>query len=68
VIAGLAAGALAALAVGSYVSAMLFQVSPHDPIAFAISAAVLMAVSALACWIPARRAARVNPLEAIRYE
>jgi len=67
-IAGLAAGALAALAVGSYVSAMLFQVSPHDPIPFAISAAVLMAVSALACWIPARRAARVNPLEAIRYE
>jgi len=68
VIAGLAVGALAALAIGSYVSAMLFQVSPHDPLAFAISAAVLTAVSALACWIPARRAAGVNPLEAIRYE
>jgi ABC-type lipoprotein release transport system permease subunit len=32
------------------------------------ASAVLAAVSALACWIPARRAARVNPLEAIRYE
>jgi predicted permease len=68
VFAGLAAGALAALAIGSYVSTMLFQVSPHDPAAFAISASVLVAVSALACWIPARRAAGVNPLEAIRYE
>jgi putative ABC transport system permease protein len=68
VFAGLAAGALAAVAIGSYVSTMLFQVSPHDPVAFAISASVLVAVSALACWIPARRAAGVNPLEAIRYE
>jgi putative ABC transport system permease protein len=68
VFAGLAAGALAALAIGSYVSTLLFQVSPHDPLAFAIAAAVLMAVSALACWIPARRAAGVNPLDAIRYE
>jgi ABC-type lipoprotein release transport system permease subunit len=47
---------------------MPFQVSPHDPAAVAISASVLVAVSALACWIPARRAAGVNPLEAIRYE
>jgi ABC-type antimicrobial peptide transport system permease subunit len=54
--------------IGSYVSTVLFQVGPHDPVAFAISAAVLIAVSALACWIPARRAAGVNPLEAIRYE
>jgi predicted permease len=68
VFAGLAAGALAALAIGSYVSSLLFQVSPHDPVAFAATAAVLLGVSALACWIPARRAASVNPLEAIRYE
>ncbi len=68
VFAGLAAGVLAALAIGSYVSTLLFQVSPHDPVAFASTAAVLIAVAALACWIPARRAARVNPLEAIRYE
>jgi len=68
VLAGLAAGALAAVAIGSYVSSLLFEVSPHDPVSFAIAAAVLIAVSALACWIPARRAAGVDPLDAIRYE
>ena len=68
VFAGLAVGALAAVAIGSYVSSLLFEVSPHDPMAFSIAAAVLIAVSAMACWIPARRAAGVNPLDAIRYE
>ncbi len=68
VFAGLAAGSLAALAIGSYLSSLLFEVSPRDPVAFSIAAAVLIAVSALACWIPARRAAGVNPLDAIRYE
>jgi len=68
VLAGLAGGTLAAMAIGTYVSSLLFQVSPHDPATFAIAAAVLVGVSALACWIPARRAAGVNPLDAIRYE
>jgi putative ABC transport system permease protein len=68
VFAGLAGGALAAVAIGSYVSSLLFEVSPRDPVAFAIAAAMLVAVSALACWIPARRASGVNPLDAIRYE
>jgi predicted permease len=68
VFAGLAGGALAAIAIGSYVSSLLFQVSPRDPAAFAVSAALLLAVSAIACWIPARRAAGLNPLDAIRYE
>jgi predicted permease len=68
VFAGLAGGALAAVAIGSYVSSLLFEVSPRDPVAFAVAAAVLVAVSALACWIPARRASGVNPLDAIRYE
>jgi ABC-type lipoprotein release transport system permease subunit len=65
---GLAAGALAAFAIGSYISGMLFQVSPHDMGVFTTAAAVLAAVSALACFIPGRRAASVNPLTAIRYE
>ena len=65
---GLAAGVLAAAAIGRCVSSLLFEVSPHDPATFAISAAVLVAVSAAACWIPARRAGGVDPLEAIRYE
>jgi predicted permease len=68
VLLGLAAGALAALAIGRFVSSLLFEVSPHDPVAFALAAVVLLSVSALACWIPARQAAEVDPLEAIRYE
>jgi ABC-type antimicrobial peptide transport system permease subunit len=68
VLTGLAAGALAALAIGRFLSSLLFEVSPHDPVAFTLAAVVLISVSALACWIPARRAAEVDPLEAIRYE
>ena len=65
---GLAAGAIAALWIGDYVSSLLFEVSPHDPTAFAISATVLAVVSAAACWIPAQRATRVNPIEALRVD
>jgi putative ABC transport system permease protein len=68
VAAGLAAGALAALVLGKYVASLLFEVSPRDPAAFAAAAAVLLAVSAAACLIPARRATRVNPVEALRFE
>ncbi len=68
VFAGLAAGALAALAVGRYLESLLFQVSPRDPLAFAVSAAVLLLVSIAACLIPARRATRVNPIDALRFE
>jgi predicted lysophospholipase L1 biosynthesis ABC-type transport system permease subunit len=67
VFAGLAAGAAAALVIGSYVSSLLFQVSPRDPVAFALASAVLISVSAAACWIPARRATRIDPVEALRY-
>ncbi|HEY1495089.1 MAG TPA: ABC transporter permease, partial [Candidatus Solibacter sp.] len=68
VIAGLLAGGLAAIAVGRYVESLLFQVSPRDPLAFGVSAAVLLAVSVAACLIPARRATRVNPIDALRFE
>jgi predicted permease len=68
VFAGLFAGAIAALAVGQYVASMLFQVSPRDPVAFGIAAATLLAVSAPACLIPARRATRVNPTDALRFD
>jgi putative ABC transport system permease protein len=68
VIGGLAAGALAALAVGRYLASLLFEVSPRDPVAFATACGVLLAVSAVACLVPARRATRVNPIEALRFE
>jgi putative ABC transport system permease protein len=68
VFAGLAAGAVAALWIGNYVSSLLFQVSPRDPLAFSLASAVLVFVSAAACWIPAHRATRVNPIEALRFD
>jgi putative ABC transport system permease protein len=68
VVGGLAGGALVALGVGRYVESLLYQVSPRDPVAFAASGAVLLAVSVAACLIPARRATRVNPVEALRFD
>jgi predicted permease len=68
VAAGLLAGAGAALAVGRYLESLLYQVSPRDPAAFGASAALLLVVSVAACLIPARRATRVNPVDALRFE
>jgi putative ABC transport system permease protein len=68
VLAGLAAGGLSAVAIGRYLESLLFHVSPRDPLAFAVSGAVLLVVSVAACLIPARRATRVSPIEALRFE
>jgi putative ABC transport system permease protein len=68
VLVGLAGGAATAAAIGRYLESLLFQVSPRDPLAFSVSGAVLLAVSVAACLIPARRATRVSPTEALRFE
>jgi putative ABC transport system permease protein len=68
VVAGLAAGALGALALGRFVASLLFEVSPRDPLAFAAASAALILVAAAACLVPARRATKVNPIEALRFE
>jgi predicted permease len=68
VLAGLAAGVLGAILAGRFISSLLFGVSPHDPATFAIVVLVVAAVATLASYIPARRAMRVDPIVALRYE
>ena len=65
---GLAAGLLAAFVVGRIISSLLFGVAPADPVTFTSISAVLLAVSAAACYIPALRATRVDPMLALRYD
>jgi putative ABC transport system permease protein len=67
-LAGTALGAAGAFALTRLLSGMLFGVSSLDPLTFVTMAATLIAVTLLACYIPARRASRVDPLIALRYE
>ncbi|HEX6201324.1 MAG TPA: FtsX-like permease family protein, partial [Thermoanaerobaculia bacterium] len=63
---GLAAGTAAALALSRTLSSLLFGVGPHDPATFAAVVALLVAASLAACYLPARRAARLDPTRALR--
>jgi predicted permease len=65
---GVGLGLLLALGLGRVFSGMLYQVSPTDPVAFTLAPAVLVAAALLACWLPARRAAKVDPIVVLRSE
>jgi predicted permease len=64
----IAAGLLGAWALGRTVQSFLFEVQPRDPFVFAAVAFVLGTIGILACWLPARRAGRVDPVVALRSE
>jgi predicted permease len=68
VVAGIVIGMVAAVGASYLVETLLFDLKPLDPKSFAIAVAVMAMVSALAGYLPARRASRVDPMVALRYE
>ncbi len=65
---GCAVGLFVSMALTRVIQALLFQVSPTDPLTLSASGLVLLVVAFLACWLPARRAAGVDPMVALRHE
>ena len=65
---GFAVGIVGALAVGRVLASLLHEVKPGDPAIFAVTAGFLALVALLACYLPARRAAHLDPMTALRYE
>ena len=65
---GVAAGIGAALALTRLLQSLLFETTPYDPIVYVAVTLLLLAVAALAAWLPARRAAKVDPVIALRAE
>jgi predicted permease len=68
VLVGLAAGVVGALFAGRLIGSLLFDISANDPVTLATVVLVVAAVALVACFVPARRAMRVDPIVALRYE
>ena len=65
---GILLGVLGALGLARVLVNMLFEIKPTDPLTFVSVSLVLFLVTLLGCWLPARRAAKVDPMEALRCE
>jgi len=65
---GAVLGLGAALVATRSIATVLFGVSPHDPMALAAVTVILLGVALIACWLPAHRAAAIDPMDAIRLE
>ncbi len=65
---GVAIGALVSLLASHWLASQLYEVTPHDPVTFAAGLAILFVIALAACWLPARRAASVDPMQALRSE
>ena len=65
---GCAIGIALAIVLTRFVASLLYGVAPIDPITFAAAISILMVVASLACYLPARRAARIDPMVALRHE
>jgi predicted lysophospholipase L1 biosynthesis ABC-type transport system permease subunit len=65
---GLLLGVAGALAAGRLLGSLLYEVGPYDPLTLGAVVLTVVAVAAAACYLPARRAARVDPMMALRYE
>jgi len=68
VLMGIGCGSVAALVLSRLLRTLLFETEPGDPATFIAVAGLLSLVALLACWLPARRAARVDPMTALRTE
>jgi ABC-type antimicrobial peptide transport system permease subunit len=65
---GTVVGLAAAMAAGRFLERILYGVEATDPLTLAMVLLMMVAIAALACWIPARRAIRINPVTALRQE
>jgi ABC-type antimicrobial peptide transport system permease subunit len=65
---GVIAGIALAFAMMRLMERLLYEIKPTDPFTFATVSFLLLGVAAFACWLPARRAANVDPIVALRYE